>query len=699
MRMNSFWFRCLPLFLGAWIACSPSFAGPVEDAEAAYQQGDYPTALRLLRPLAEKGNASAQTRLGVMYLAGRGVAEDPTEAARWIIQAAEQGHARAQALLGSMYATGTGVRNSGSESVKWYSKAAEQGDPAGQTGLGDKYFSGDSVREDKAEAAKWYRKAAEQGYAIAQFSLGAMLAKGEGVREDHTEALSWYHKAAEQGDYIAQHHLGVLYDTGSNVRQDSVEAVKWFSEAAEQGDPESQVYLGNMYAKGRGVQQDQIEAVKWYRTAAARGDANAQFNLGTAYKNGEGVRQDLAVAANWFLEAQSNPRAPWNLQRKAAEARSGLVAPISQSTQATAPLSVDHTPPTLSIHNGAAQTIEAPDWILQGKASDASGVAEVLVDGLAVAISRFGEFSVKRYIPVGETTLEIVATDIHGNRTTQRVTIARRAASHSVVSTEPVLTPPPAKSRANPHALALIVGVEDYRNAPRAKWAAQDARLFYDFAQNTLGIAPGNIKLLIGDQANRAGLLAALKTWLAPMITPGKSQVYVYFAGHGLAAPEGDKAYFIPQDGDPSLLEDTALDRQRLFDEITKAKPLSTTLFLDTCYSGTGRGGEGTLVANARPVLIKSKSSSLPSGFMQFSAASHDQLAHIHPSQQHGLFSYYLMRGMGGEADINRDNTLTAGELQDYLHDKVKRMSLTQGRMQEPELLGDRDRVIAVWNK
>jgi uncharacterized caspase-like protein len=183
------------------------------------------------------------------------------------------------------------------------------------------------------------------------------------------------------------------------------------------------------------------------------------------------------------------------------------------------------------------------------------------------------------------------------------------------------------------------------------------------------------------------------------MVTPGKSQVYVYFAGHGLASADGEKTYLIPQDGDPALLEDTALDRERLIGEITRVKPQSMTLFLDTCYSGGARGGAGSLVADTRGIVIKSKSVSQFPGLMQFSAASSDQLAHSHPSQQHGLYSYYLMRGLGGEADANKDNKLTAGELQDYVQEKVKRMSMTQGRPQEPELLGDRERVIANWGR
>jgi hypothetical protein len=84
-------------------------AGPLEDGTAAYQRGDYATALRLLRPLAEQGHARAQYNLGVAYHQGKGVPQDYAEAVKWYRLAAEQGHARAQYNLGVAYHQGKGV--------------------------------------------------------------------------------------------------------------------------------------------------------------------------------------------------------------------------------------------------------------------------------------------------------------------------------------------------------------------------------------------------------------------------------------------------------------------------------------------------------------------------------------------------------------------------------------------------------------
>jgi TPR repeat protein len=89
---------------------TPVSAGPLDDAYAAYQQGDYACALRLFRPLAEQGNARAQTLLGLMYEDGQGVPKNFAQAAKWYQRASEQDFAMAQNNLGLMYLNGEGVR-------------------------------------------------------------------------------------------------------------------------------------------------------------------------------------------------------------------------------------------------------------------------------------------------------------------------------------------------------------------------------------------------------------------------------------------------------------------------------------------------------------------------------------------------------------------------------------------------------------
>ncbi len=158
----------------------------------AYEKGNYPVALKELKPLAAKGNAVAQSTLGYMYAKGQGMSQDYKKAVVWYLKAAEQGDADAQTSLGVMYNVGQGVAQDYKKAVEWYRKAAEQGAANAQSNLGVMYTSGQGVEQDDREAASWYRKAAEQGNAPAQFNLGVMCANGQGIPHDLVQAYKWF---------------------------------------------------------------------------------------------------------------------------------------------------------------------------------------------------------------------------------------------------------------------------------------------------------------------------------------------------------------------------------------------------------------------------------------------------------------------------------------------------------------------------
>lgn len=118
------------IFWAAFMALAlngAALAGPVEDANAAYERGDFAAALRLLKPLADQGDAAAQFNLGILYDRGQGVAPDFVEAARWYRLSADQGFEIAQASLAFLYANGKGVPQSFSSAYLWFSLAAAQG--------------------------------------------------------------------------------------------------------------------------------------------------------------------------------------------------------------------------------------------------------------------------------------------------------------------------------------------------------------------------------------------------------------------------------------------------------------------------------------------------------------------------------------------------------------------------------------------
>ena len=142
---------------------SPVAAQDFQKGFAAYNAGDYATALQEWTPLAEAGDEVAQYNLAWMYDSGLGVPQDYKEAAKWYQLAADQGDADAQINLGFMYKYGNGVPQDYKEAVKWYRLAVEQGFAEAQTNLGLMYENGQGVLQDNATAHMWYNIGAANG--------------------------------------------------------------------------------------------------------------------------------------------------------------------------------------------------------------------------------------------------------------------------------------------------------------------------------------------------------------------------------------------------------------------------------------------------------------------------------------------------------------------------------------------------------
>jgi TPR repeat protein len=217
--------------IGLCASATCCWAGRAEGA-LALERGDYATALREFRLLAEQGDTVALSLLGDMYTQGWGVPQDYTQAAQWYRRAADQGDAGAQMILGHMYTQGWGVPQDYTQAMQWYRRAADQGDADAQKSLGDMYVLGRDVPQDFAQAAQWYRRAADQGNARAQTQLGGLYDSGRGVPQDYTQAMQWYRRAAEQGSAEGQYNLGTLYTQGRGLPQDYAQAYGWFDLAA-----------------------------------------------------------------------------------------------------------------------------------------------------------------------------------------------------------------------------------------------------------------------------------------------------------------------------------------------------------------------------------------------------------------------------------------------------------------------------------
>ena len=116
-------------------------------------------------------------------------------------------------------------------------------------------------------------------------------------------------------------------------------------------------------------------------------------------------------------------------------------------------------------------------------------------------------------------------------------------------------------------------------------------------------------------------------------------------------------------------------------------------MFIDACYSGQTRGGE-VLIAGLKPIALKADEKVYPPEFTVITASAADQFSSASQDLKHGIFSFYLMKGMEGDADLNKDGKMTSGELQRYLSEMVGRQAMGLNRTQNTQLFGDADRVL-----
>jgi hypothetical protein len=240
----------------------------------------------------------------------------------------------------------------------------------------------------------------------------------------------------------------------------------------------------------------------------------------------------------------------------------------------------------------------------------------------------------------------------------------------------------------------VALGVETYAEAPPATYAAADARTAARYFETALGIPAERIETLLDRELTLGQLqrIFGADGWLARRASPD-SEIFVFFAGHGMAEREQFAPYLLPADADPDYLRQTAFPLDRMIEMVAALGAKRTTLFLDACFAGLTREG-GALLEHARPlVLVQTQPKA--AGISVFSAGSRSQVASSLADQGHGLFSYYVFKGLGGEADLDHDRRIVAGELAGYLDEMVPGAARLLDREQTPGIaLDDPDHVL-----
>ena len=404
--------------------------------------------------------------------------------------------------------------------------------------------------------------------------------------------------------------------------------------------------------------------------------------------------QNIKAPKVQIAKKTPKPEKKFELLKKSEKKEKKKVAKVVEREQQEIKVKTknkDTTGPVIEI--AEAITVDDSSYTLKGKVTDkGSDKIYLKVDGEDFPIKR-GKFKIERYSPVDEE-LEIIAIDKWGNKSTKVVKVTIDIKEETVVQKLEPLNPGRAKGKTSGEKVALIIGIENYTEAPKANYANLDAKYFFDYARKAFGAKKQNINLMINEDATFVKTNKALTLWLRTKVKADQTDLIIFFAGHGLASNDGKELYILPQDSDPNLLDITALSRTKLFQTIINLKPKSVTMFLDTCYSGVSRD-EKMLLASARPIrIVSGDEGEIPNNFTIFSASGLDQISSGFEEAKHGIFSYYLMKGLEGKADANKNKEITNGELLAYMDQNISQKALEQGRQQNPSLTGDPDQVL-----
>jgi hypothetical protein len=334
---------------------------------------------------------------------------------------------------------------------------------------------------------------------------------------------------------------------------------------------------------------------------------------------------------------------------------------------------------------------------INGHASDESRLVKLTANGKEIEIDGSGNFQISVYVPISGTEVMFQAVDEWNNSALHQVIINRRQISSETSTSFPSLDPRNIKVPLKPDAVALIIGIENYENLPDARFANRDAQVFFDYANRALGVPRERIKLLVDKRATETRIKKALKHWLPSVVESNESEVYVFFAGHGLASSDHSGVYLLPEDGDPDLLSDSAVSKDEMLSLISRSSPKQATIFLDTCYSGLSRTSEA-LIASARGISVVHKEiDASMTNITVLSASPGSEISHSLKEAKHGLFSYFLMKGLEGEADGNSDNRITSTELLRYVKNQVTVQAAATGKTQTPNIEGGLEIILSSW--
>lgn len=302
----------------------------------------------------------------------------------------------------------------------------------------------------------------------------------------------------------------------------------------------------------------------------------------------------------------------------------------------------------------------------------------------------------------GYNQIQLVITGAKGEKVSKSFGVTRKVVG--AVAAAPSGVMPKVRDAKNaPQKWAVIVGTSEYANRGISplKYADADAEAFAKFLQTPEGggFEADHMRILLNKDATLAKLQEALIDFLQQAID--KDLVIIYFAGHGLPDPaRPQNLYLLTYDADPARLGTTSFPMWQIRDVLERhisAKRI--VVFSDACHSGgisvdfAARGLDATksnLINQYLADLSRTKE-----GIVIFTASASGEVSQEIPELGHGVFTYYLLQGMKGEADFNNDYTVTINELMQFVEDRVKRKTKGAQNPMRSQTVYDKDMTIS----
>lgn len=251
----------------------------------------------------------------------------------------------------------------------------------------------------------------------------------------------------------------------------------------------------------------------------------------------------------------------------------------------------------------------------------------------------------------------------------------------------------PQVGKINSHRYAIIIGNQDYHSwqsglvvEQDVPYATEDANVFKQYCQKTLGLDEQNIVLL--NNATAAKMNQEID-WITRLVArDNQAEIIFYYAGHGFPDENTKEPYLIPVDVNASNLSN-AISLYGLYDKLTATEAKRVTVFLDACFSGGGR--EAGLIAS-RGIRVTPKKDVLSGNIVIFSATSADQTALPYKEKYHGMFTYFLLKKL----QDTQGNCLYS-EMYEYLNKNVGNSSIRVNRKEQNPEVNTSTQVQDVW--